>query len=72
MTSIGLIIIIVAWAFQLRGKAKVLKKEFVIIYAIGVLLLAIDGFSSGLYELAILNLASFSAALLVFLRLKSK
>ncbi|MFA5413509.1 MAG: hypothetical protein WC348_03140 [Patescibacteria group bacterium] len=69
LTNFGLLLIILAWILQL-GKMLVSKKEvwpaFVAIYALGVLLLVVDGFLSGLTTLAILNLVSFAAALAVF------
>jgi hypothetical protein len=69
LTNFGLSLIILAWVLQF-GKMLVSKKEvwpaFVVIYALGVILLVVDGFLSGLTTLAILNLVSFVAALAVF------
>jgi hypothetical protein len=64
---IGLGIIVVAWVleFFLMGKKKKIIPLFVGIYILGVGLLVYDGFNSGLKELAIANLVSLIAALIV-------
>lgn len=72
MTVLGLLLIIVAWLLQLKGKARIIKKEFVAIYVAGVFLLALDGLISGVWELAILNTLSWIAALLVLLKIKKR
>lgn len=68
LTNIGLIIIVLAWVYQFfvslkRGRS--LSINFIIIYSVGVLLLVIDGFKTGLITLAIINLISLIVALLV-------
>jgi hypothetical protein len=70
LTSIGLSIIIVAWLFQLivslRKKNK-LSFSFVILYSVGVLLLVIGAFNSGMTTLATINLVSLLASLSVLI-----
>ena len=73
LAEIGLILIIIGLIFQLKfswkGK-KEIKKEFLYFYALGVLLLVIDGFMNKLSSLAILNLGSLIVAIIILLRLK--
>jgi membrane-bound ClpP family serine protease len=69
LTNIGLVLIIFAWIFQfvkMVKNGKTIRPAFVALYAVGVLLLVIDGFMSGFTVLASLNLVSFVAALAVF------
>ncbi len=69
LSNLGLGLIILAWLMQF-GKMIISKRDvwpaFVLVYVLGVLLLVVDGFRSGLTTLAILNLVSFGAALAVF------
>ncbi len=68
--SIGLGIVVLAWISQLVALISKqnhrIQPLFVLLYALGVVLLVIDGFSAGLTTLAYLNLASLVCALLVF------
>ncbi len=70
MTLLGLLLICGAWVIQYLGKAQSLKKEFVVIYAVGSLILAYDGFVSGVFQLAILNGFVGIFAFLVLRKLK--
>ncbi|HRN96657.1 MAG TPA: hypothetical protein PLD54_04380 [Candidatus Levybacteria bacterium] len=72
MTLLGLLLICGAWVVQYLGKAQNLKKEFVVIYAVGSLILAYDGFVSGVFQIAILNTFVGVMALLIFRKLKNK
>lgn len=69
LTSIGLGLIILAWAYQLlmvvRGRRNI-TPLFAGVYALGALLLVIDGFSAGLTSLAYLNLATLALSAAVF------
>lgn len=66
---VGLFIITLGWILQLVSKEpKLIKPTFVGFYALGVLLLVIDGYLAGLYNLAILNFATLILSALVFLR----
>jgi hypothetical protein len=69
---IGLILVIIAWIsqFLFMDKKKKIHISFVILYALGVILLVYDGFSSGLNNLAIANLISLVVALAVLIKLK--
>ena len=69
---IGLGLIIFAWGLQLflMNKKKKIYASFICVYAIGIVFLVYDGFSSGLNNLAILNLISLFAALAVLIKLK--
>lgn len=69
---IGLTIIIIAWILQFvfMDKKKKIYPSFIIVYAIGVLILVYDGFSSGLNDLAIANLFSIIASIAVLIKLK--
>ncbi|MEK6859240.1 MAG: hypothetical protein AABX54_00345 [Nanoarchaeota archaeon] len=72
---IGLGVIIIAWIIQLayswKGN-KGMKKGFLIVYAIGVALLIIDGYISDTKDTAIFNLVILVLAMLVLIRLGSK
>lgn len=65
MTVLGLILIVLGWLIQLASKGKEVKVGFVLTYAVGVALLAFDGFRTGLADLAALNSISFIAAMAV-------
>jgi len=68
ITQIGLGIIILAWIYQLislRSGNKNIRSGFVFSYALGVLILAWDGFVAGLTAIASLNIGSFVVAVLV-------
>jgi uncharacterized protein with PQ loop repeat len=73
LSLIGLSLIIIGWLiqffYQLKNK-KGINPLFIIIYIIGVLVLVVDGYLSGLIELAVLNLISSIIAALVLIKLK--
>jgi hypothetical protein len=68
---IGLTLIILAWLIQfvLMDKKRKMYASFVIIYCLGVAFLVYDGFSTGLNNLAIANLASLIVSLAVLMKL---
>ena len=73
MATLGLVLIILAWAIQLvlvYQKKFQLNPLFVLIYCFGILALVIDGYSSGLSMLATLNLIvlMLGAAILYLIR----
>ncbi len=70
LSYIGLSLIIVAWVTQIISKDKLMHMRFVLIYALGVALLAVDGFLGNLTILAVLNSISFVSAMIVFLKLR--
>lgn len=70
MTLLGLLLISAAWLIQYFGKSQTLKKEFVIVYAVGSLILAYDSFVSGGFQIAVLNAFVGVMALLILRKLK--
>ena len=72
LSIIGLSIIVIGWIvqFYLMNKTHKISKLFVALYALGVLFLIIDGFASGLNDLATANLISLIVALAVLIKLK--
>lgn len=68
----GLLLICAGWLMQYfaMAKKKEMGKTFVLAYSAGVALLVLDGFQSGLYDLAAANLVSLAIALAVLSRLK--
>jgi len=70
---IGLVLIIIGWLVQVsaswKGSPKI-KREFVLVYAVGVLVLVVDSYLAGSMLLAGLDFVSASTALLLFSRLK--
>ncbi len=69
----GLALIAVAWLLQYqkmsKGKTEV-TRQFAILQAAGIALLVIDGFMSGLYDLAAMNIITCGGALLVLSKAK--
>lgn len=68
LTNIGLSVIILAWVVQLFVSAKHgehLSPAFIMIYAIGVLMLVIDAFTSNMPTIGTYNLIAFLAAIAV-------
>ena len=75
LSLIGLLVIAVAWLIQLVyvfKKSREIKKSFVLVYAIGVLLLVIQGYNNGDTNGLTLNLLSLVLAVLVLLSLAMK
>ncbi len=71
MTLVGLALIVLAWIIQLKGKKPaVLVKEFLLLYATGALLLAVDGANSSLWAMSLLNATTAMLVLLVLKRQK--
>lgn len=73
MASTGLLIIILGWVIQLISVytgAKRIRMSFVLMYCLGVILLVIEGYNSGIQSFAILNFATFVLAAFVLLKLK--
>lgn len=70
MAYLGMFLIISGWVIQFMSKGKEIRKSFVLVYALGVLILVIDYFRNDLNFLSILNLVSFLSALAVFLKIK--
>ena len=62
LALIGLAFITVAWAYQfatMNKKKAAMNKEFLLLYAVGSLLLAIEGYLSSSLDTAIMNLVAF-------------
>lgn len=74
LSLIGLGIIVVSWIIQFFSmkKTKKIYLYFVIVYAIGVAVLVYDGFNSGLNDLAVANLFSLLASVLVLGKILKK
>lgn len=73
MTNVGLIIVVVAWIFQVKATSKKSAKidpKFLVGYMIGMLLLIWDGIKNGSMNLAILNLFCFLGAAITNWKLK--
>lgn len=73
MTTLALALIAAAWLVQLLqawGGDKKIHVYFILAYALGVALLIIDAFPSGLTSDVWFNIAAFVFALLVFLKVR--
>lgn len=74
IAELGLALIILGWAFQLKkvwsSKKKELELNFVAVYSLGVALLVYDGYVAGLTTMAALNFVSFVVAALVFWKIR--
>ena len=72
---IGLSIIIIAWLIQLayswKGNREI-KKRVLIVYAIGVALLVIDGYMTNVPDVAIFNLVSLILVMTLLIRIGSR
>lgn len=73
LTTIGLTLIAIGWILQfssvLQGN-KEIKRFFVVFYALGVLLLVIDGYMNKLTTMASLNLITLLLSGFVVFKLK--
>jgi hypothetical protein len=73
LTTIGLTLIAIAWILQfssvLQGNREI-KRFFVVFYALGVLLLVIDGYMNKLTTMASLNLITLLLSGFVVFKLK--
>lgn len=74
LSLIGLTLVIIGWLVQLlmMKKDKKINRYFIILYALGVLVLVYDGFNSGLTNLAIANLVSLAVSVLVLVKVMKK
>ncbi len=72
IATIGLIFIILGWTLQLllMNNNKNIHIPFIFLYAIGVIFLVYDSFSSGLEELAIANIVSFAVSIAVLIKIR--
>jgi ABC-type branched-subunit amino acid transport system permease subunit len=73
MVTLALAVIAAAWLVQLLqawGGDKKIHVYFILAYALGVALIIVDGFPSGLTSDLWLQIATFVFALLVFLRVR--
>jgi hypothetical protein len=73
LPALGLLIIAIGWILQFNSmskKKKEVKNNFVLAYAVGVIMLIVDGYQGGLYDLAVLNAVALIAALAVYTKLK--
>jgi len=72
---LGLGLVVIAWIIQLvyswKG-SKEIKNRFLVIYAVGIALLVIDGYRTGMKSVAIFNLISLVIAMIIFIRVSSK
>ena len=71
LSLIGLAFIVIGWAYQfasMKKKSTGMHKEFLIMYAVGTLLLTIDGFLSGMLDLAIMNIVAFVLSGMILLK----
>ncbi|MGI5826408.1 MAG: hypothetical protein ACOX50_03275 [Patescibacteria group bacterium] len=72
MAILGLLIISLAWFYQLFFPKKQIQPIFVGVYSLGVVFLIIDGFLSGAMTIAIFNILTLAPAVLLFLKLRAK
>ena len=76
LTTLGLGIICLAWFYEfylvVSKKDKTIKAPFVGVYALGVLVLVIDGLTNGASSMMWLNLISFILSFGVLLVLLNK
>jgi uncharacterized membrane protein YfcA len=77
LALIGLIIIVLAWVMQLSvlikdKKSRKISKSFILLYALGALILVYDGFMGGAIGLAIVNLLTVVLAVIILLIIKKR
>jgi len=75
LSTIGLVIIVVGWIWQLVSVCKTnnqIQKNFLALYAIGVVLLVVDGFMADLISLAIPNAICLIAVLAILFCMKER
>jgi hypothetical protein len=74
ISELGLLFIGAAWfiqVFDMGGKKEVrLSRQFVLLYALGVALILVDGVMNGSVVSNLLNLLAFAGAFIVFLKFK--
>jgi hypothetical protein len=77
LALIGLIIIVLAWVMQLSvlikdKKSRKISKSFILLYALGALILVYDGFMGGAIGLAIVNLLTVVLAIIILIIIKKR
>ena len=70
LSYIGLGLIIIAWGLQFFSKTKNMRMRFILTYALGAAILAIDGYQEEAMTLAALNTISFLLAVAVFFKIR--
>lgn len=73
ISELGLLFIGAAWfvqVFDMGKKQVLLNKQFVLLYALGVALLLLDGITSNNKSANLLNLISLLGALIVYFKLR--
>lgn len=73
ITELGLLFIGAAWfiqVFDITKKEAKLNKQFVLLYALGVAMLLLDGLVNFKITTNLLNLLALSGALIVYFKLK--
>ncbi len=73
ISFIGLVLIAFGWALQflsMKNGKKEIKKEFVIVNCIGILLLIVNAYLSGIYEIAVGNILTFLGSIAVLSKIK--
>lgn len=72
----GLFFIAVGWLFQYNAmggkkKAQEIRKETIVLGAAGIALLVIDAYLAGNWDIAVMNVGTLAASLLVLTRIKA-
>jgi len=73
MTIAGLLLIAAGWATQyyaMKGKDKSIQKNFVLVNCLGILILVLEGFNTGITDTVIGNVLTLAASAAVLLKLK--
>ena len=68
MVELGLILIAIAWFWQLRQKTSKLHPYFIIAYIAGVALLILDSFEHDMLSATLLNTGILALAVMVLLK----
>ena len=69
----GLLLIAFAWLLQynsMKKRKQGIRKDFVAVNCVGIALLIVDGYFSGLYDIASANVLTFAGSLLVISRIR--
>ncbi len=73
IAELGLLFVIIAWGWQyftIRKGGNKINMVFVVLYAVGLAFLIVDGFSSNMRTLAYLNTLALVASLLVLTKIR--
>jgi len=77
ITNIGLVLLLIAFLVQLayskkakKGTPMVLQRRFLVVYAIGVLGIALDQFMNNTMVSSALNLLIFIAVIMLIIKMK--